>query len=165
MPLLLLFIVMPVVEMWVLIKVGQHIGAAPTIGLVLLTAAVGYALLKQQGFETLFRARQKMASGELPAREMAEGLILAVSGALLLTPGFCTDAIGFVGLIPFTRRRLVNKIIANMQVSGYQAYSQTYTQAESPEYEVHHNRSGKAANKTRNTLEGEFWREDDNKNP
>ena len=158
MPLLLLFIVMPVVEMWLLIKVGQQIGAGATIGLVLLTAAVGYALLKQQGFATLFRARQKLESGELPAEEMAEALVLAISGALLLTPGFVTDAIGFVGLIPFTRKALIHKVSRNMQVSGYQTYS--------AEYEVHRRDStGHRQTDKLNTLEGEFWREDDNQKP
>lgn len=98
--LLLLFIVMPVVEMWLLITVGRQIGALPTIGLVLLTAVVGVALLRAQGFATLFRARQKMDLGELPAMEMAEAIVLAVCGALLLTPGFATDVLGFAGLIP-----------------------------------------------------------------
>jgi UPF0716 protein FxsA len=154
MPLLLLFIVMPVVEMWVLIKVGQQIGAWSTIGLVLLTAAVGYALLKQQGFATLFRAREKLDRGELPAQEMAEGLVLAVSGALLLTPGFVTDTIGFLGLLPFTRQLFVHKVVANMQVSGYQTYSAEYTVHRRDQASSH---QGAGQN---NTLEGEFWREE-----
>jgi len=86
--LLLLFIVMPVLEMWLLISVGTQIGALPTIGLVLLTAVVGAGLLREQGFATLWRGRQKLQEGQLPTTEIAEGFILAVSGALLLTPGF-----------------------------------------------------------------------------
>ena len=85
--LLLLFIVMPVLEMWLLISVGSQIGALPTIGLVLLTAVVGAGLLREQGFATLWRGRQKLQEGQLPTTEIAEGFILAVSGALLLTPG------------------------------------------------------------------------------
>lgn len=156
MPLLLIFIVMPVIEMWLLITVGQHIGAMPTIGLVLLTAAVGYALLKQQGFATLFRARQKLESGELPAEEMAEALVLAVSGALLLTPGFFTDTIGFLGLIPMTRRYLIRNAISKMNVSGYQTYS--------TEYEVHRKtRPDSSPQRGQRTLDGEFWEDDENK--
>ena len=83
--LLLLFIVMPVVEMWLLITVGRQIGALPTIGLVLLTAVVGVALLRAQGFATLFRARQKMDIGELPAMEMAEAIVLAVRRRVVVT--------------------------------------------------------------------------------
>ena len=110
--LLLLFIVMPVVEMWLLITVGRQIGALPTIGLVLLTAVVGVALLRAQGFATLFRARQKMDIGELPAMEMAEAIVLAVCGALLLTPGFATDVLGFAGLIPPVRLWLAIRRLA-----------------------------------------------------
>ena len=106
--LFILFIVVPIIEMTVLIKVGQLLGALPTIALVLLTAAVGYALIKQQGFATLQRAQQKLSTGEVPAPEIAEGLFLAVGGALLLTPGFITDAFGFCCLIPGLRAGLVS---------------------------------------------------------
>lgn len=105
--LLVLFIAVPIIEMMVLIKVGQLLGALSTIALVLLTAAVGYALIKQQGFATLQRAQQKIRGGEVPAPEIAEGLFLAVGGALLLTPGFVTDALGFCCLIPALRAGLV----------------------------------------------------------
>jgi UPF0716 protein FxsA len=111
MPFLLLFILIPVCEMWLLIKVGSHIGALPTIGLVLLTAMIGLALLRQQGFATLLRANQKMEAGQLPAQEIVDGLFLAVGGALLLTPGFFTDAIGFVCLIPGLRRLLLGRLL------------------------------------------------------
>lgn len=74
-----LFIVMPIAEMAVLIQVGTMIGVLPTIGLVLLTAVIGAALLKQQGLATLTRANQRLNSGELPAREVAEGLILPLA--------------------------------------------------------------------------------------
>ncbi len=114
--LLILFIVMPIVEMWVLIEVGSRIGALPTIGLVLLTAMVGLALLRQQGFSTLLRANQRLESGELPAQEVAEGLMLAIGGALLLTPGFVTDSIGFACLLPQSRRWMVNSWLKNVQI-------------------------------------------------
>jgi len=112
--LLLLFIVMPVVEMWLLIIVGGQIGAMATIGLVLLTAVVGAKLLREQGFETLWRGQRKLAEGQLPAQEIVEGIILAVSGALLLTPGFFTDAIGFAGLIPPIRAVFVSRLLSKM---------------------------------------------------
>ena len=112
--LLLLFIVMPVVEMWLLITVGGQIGAMATIGLVLLTAVVGAKLLREQGFETLWRGQRKLAEGQLPAQEIVEGIILAVSGALLLTPGFLTDAIGFAGLIPPIRAVFVSRLLSKM---------------------------------------------------
>jgi UPF0716 protein FxsA len=115
--LLLLFIVMPVVEMWLLITVGGQIGAMATIGLVLLTAVVGAKLLREQGFETLWRGQSKLAEGQLPAQEIVEGIILAVSGALLLTPGFLTDAIGFTGLIPPIRAVFVGRLLSKMVVA------------------------------------------------
>ncbi|MFI2811518.1 MULTISPECIES: FxsA family protein [Microbulbifer] len=110
-PLLLLFIVVPIIEMWLLITVGQQIGALPTIGLVLLTAVVGLAMLRRQGLSTVMRAQQKMQAGELPAREMAEGIFLAVGGALLLTPGFFTDALGFACLVPGLRQLLLGRFL------------------------------------------------------
>lgn len=115
---LFLFIVMPIVEMTVLIKVGGMIGALNTIGLVLLTAVIGAALLRQQGLSTLLRANQRLNSGELPAREVAEGLILAVGGALLLTPGFVTDGIGFLCLMPGSRQWLAGQALKRMVVAG-----------------------------------------------
>ena len=80
--LILFFIIIPVVEIYLLIAVGREIGALFTISLVLLTAAVGLSLLRQQGLETFFRARNKIDTGELPAKEMIEALIILFSGAL-----------------------------------------------------------------------------------
>lgn len=103
----LMFLITPIMEMYLLIKVGGWIGALPTIGLVALTAVIGVALLRQQGFATLLRGQQRLAEGQLPAQEMMEGFALAVGGALLLTPGFVTDSFGFALLLPFSRRALV----------------------------------------------------------
>ncbi|NIB40008.1 FxsA family protein [Pseudomaricurvus alkylphenolicus] len=114
MPLLFLFIVMPIVEMWVLIEVGAVIGALPTIGLVLLTAMIGLALLRRQGISTLTRANRRMEAGELPAQEMVEGIFLAVGGALLLTPGFITDAIGMSCLIPGLRQLVIGRLLKGL---------------------------------------------------
>lgn len=108
---LLLFMLIPIVEMWILIEVGGWIGALPTIGLVVLTATIGLSLLKQQGLSTLMRARRKMDEGAIPASELVSGVMIAVGGALLLTPGFVTDALGFALLIPQTRKWLLFKLI------------------------------------------------------
>ncbi|WP_341582236.1 FxsA family protein [Marinobacter metalliresistant] len=115
---LFLFIIMPIAEMAVLIKVGGMIGVLNTVGLVLLTAVIGAWLLRQQGLATLLKANQRLNSGELPAREVAEGLILAVGGALLLTPGFITDTVGFLCLIPGTRHWLAAQALKRMEVAG-----------------------------------------------
>ena len=108
---LLLFMLIPFFEMWILIEVGGWIGALPTIGLVVLTATIGLSLLKQQGLSTLMRARRKMDEGAIPASELVSGVMIAVGGALLLTPGFVTDALGFALLIPQTRKWLLFKLI------------------------------------------------------
>jgi len=112
--LLLLFLSIPVLEIYLLIKVGDSIGALPTVALVVLTAIVGVWLLRLQGFATLARAQKSMARGEVPATTLFEGVMLFVAGALLLTPGFFTDAIGFALLIPFTRQWIVAYILKNV---------------------------------------------------
>lgn len=115
---LFLFVVIPVAELVVLIKVGTMIGALKTVALVFLTAIVGAWLLKQQGLATLLKARQRMNSGELPAQQVAEGLILAAGGAMLLTPGFITDFFGLMCLLPFTRQWLVAQAIKRLTIVG-----------------------------------------------
>ena len=114
------FIVLPILEMYILIEVGGFIGALNTIGLVLLTALLGLILLRQQGFRTLLNARNKLMQAELPTEELVTGIFLAVGGALLLTPGFVTDFIGFMCLLPFTRIFLMSLIATSFfDVSGF----------------------------------------------
>ena len=112
MPLLIIFIIIPLIELAVILKVNSFIGIGWTLGLIVITAFVGVKLLRQQGLSTLLRANQKMQQGQMPAQEMAEGFLLALAGALLLTPGFVTDAFGFTLLVPATRKALVSKVIA-----------------------------------------------------
>ncbi|MFP4610754.1 MAG: FxsA family protein [Thiohalophilus sp.] len=104
---LLLFIAVPLVEIYFLIQIGEVIGAWPTILLVVLTAVIGVGLLRWQGFSTLMRFQTELARGQLPALPMFEGLLLVVAGALLLTPGFVTDAVGFILLIPPLRQGMI----------------------------------------------------------
>ena len=104
---LIIFLLVPVVEIYFLIQVGEQIGALWTVLLVVLTAVIGVKLLKQQGLSTLMKAQQKMQSGTIPATEIVEGIALLIAGAFLLTPGFFTDFIGFLLLIPQTRKALV----------------------------------------------------------
>ncbi len=152
--LFLLFIVVPIVEMWLLITVGQEIGAPATIGLVLLTAFIGISLLRYQGAMTLLKARMKMDAGDIPARELADGLFFAVGGALLLTPGFVTDAIGFACLTPgirtilisFFARHLLNGRVHVM--GGHQAAS------------GHVPPNGASGQRRSDTIEGDYTRHD-----
>ena len=118
--LFILFVVMPIAEIAVLIKVGGAIGGLTTIGIVILTAVIGTAMLRQQGIATLNKAQQRMQKGEMPAQQMLEGLLLLIGGVLLLTPGFITDFFGFCTLIPISRRFLAAKLsagaLSNMNV-------------------------------------------------
>jgi len=114
---LILFIAMPIIEIAVLLRVGAAIGWIPTLGIVILTAILGTAMLRQQGLATLNKARQRMGAGEMPAQQMLEGLLLMIGGVLLLTPGFVTDVFGFACLLPWTRQWLANRIAARSVVS------------------------------------------------
>ncbi|MGK0270547.1 MAG: UPF0716 protein FxsA [Cocleimonas sp.] len=106
-----LFLVIPIIEIFFLIKVGEVIGAFPTIILVVLTAVIGAGLLRQQGLSTLARFQQNLSTGKIPAQEMVEGILLAVGGALLMTPGFVTDTMGFLCLLPFSRKFIATNVI------------------------------------------------------
>lgn len=109
--LILLFIFVPLTEIYLLIQIGTRIGAIPTLGLILFTAFLGALLLRVQGLMTLAKIRQSMDRGELPAGSLIEGLILLIAGVLLLTPGFFTDALGFICLIPQVRQWLAALLI------------------------------------------------------
>ncbi len=109
-PLLLflaIFVIAPLVELYVLIEVGARIGAFSTIALSVFTAVLGGWLVRLQGFAVLYRVQSAMARGEPPALELLEGALLLLTGLALLLPGFITDAVGFALLIPPLRRTLV----------------------------------------------------------
>lgn len=114
----LLFIAIPLLEIGLFIQVGSRIGTMPTIALVVLTAVFGVLLLRWQGLMTLMRARGRMQQGQMPAQEMVEGIMLAFAGALLLTPGFFTDTVGFVLLLPGCRRALFGALGKRVFVGG-----------------------------------------------
>lgn len=107
----LIFIAVPLLEMLLLFEVSDQIGGLYTLGLVVLTAVIGVQILKRQGFSTLLRANKRLETGELPAQEIVEGMLLAGAGALLLTPGFITDTLGFIFLTGPLRRPLARRII------------------------------------------------------
>lgn len=107
---LLLFLLFPVLELFVLVRVGMSVGFFWTFLMVLATSVLGFFVMRIAGFATALRARESLSRGELPAREMLEGLMVAVGGGLLLLPGFISDLLGVVCLLPFTRRVLVDKL-------------------------------------------------------
>lgn len=111
--LIIIFLAIPVIELYLLIQVGSIIGVLPTIILVILTAVVGASLVRQQGFATWQRLQSNMAQGIMPAQDLLEGLILLLGGLLLLTPGFFTDILGFACLIPSMRAKMAQIAIDN----------------------------------------------------
>lgn len=153
MPLFLLFILVPLLEIYFLLKVGNIIGAFPTVLVVVSTAIAGTWLLKQQGLATLMRLQASAAQGRMPAQEMAEGLALAFGGALLLTPGFITDFIGFLCLIPFTRQRIIRWIMRRTKMKVMSGMNSM-----DAEVEVRKTRSGR-------TIEGDFIVKDKDRDP
>lgn len=126
--LFILFLLVPLIEIYFLIQVGSVIGAAWTIFLVVATAVVGAGLLRWQGFNTLQRAQVSLAHGEIPAIAMLEGVALLLSGAMLLTPGFFTDTIGFILLVPAFRQGLIKRTLASGQFSFHGQTMRTHTQ-------------------------------------
>ena len=139
----LFFLVVPFVEIYLLLQIGGLVGVMPTVLLVVFTAVLGAWLLRKRGFATFQRFQASLAQGEIPAYEMIEGPILLVGGALLLTPGFFTDALGFACLIPQARRRVARYVIENKLINAQTGspFQQTKT-------------------KPGNVIEGEFEKED-----
>lgn len=113
----LLFVLLPLAELWLLIRIGAAIGATLTLGLVLASAALGVAVINRQGFHTLARVRARLAQGEAPAAEILDGTLLALAGLLLVLPGPLTDALGLLGLIPAVRGRLVQRLLVSPKVA------------------------------------------------
>lgn len=115
MPLILLpilLLALPILEIAAFILVGDRIGLWPTLGLVVLNAVVGAALLRRQGLGALQRIRAETAAGRVPARELVDGVMIVAAGVLLLTPGFVTDVVGYLLFVPAVRaamRRLLSK--------------------------------------------------------
>jgi UPF0716 protein FxsA len=107
---LLLFVLFPMLELALLIQVGSSIGVLSTLLLIVASAVLGSMLLRVAGVATALRARERLARGELPEQEVLEGLLIAVGGGLLLLPGFISDVVGLICLIPFTRSVLVGKL-------------------------------------------------------
>jgi UPF0716 protein FxsA len=124
--LVILFLSIPLFEIYIMIQVGSVIGAGWTVLSIIATAVIGAGLIRQQGFGVYQRMNLSMAKGELPAMEMFEGIALLVAGLMLLTPGFITDAIGFLILIPPLRQWFVlNMLKRNFihQVDGNPVHS------------------------------------------
>tara|TARA_Y100001001_G_C7923691_1_gene279588 strand:- start:14 stop:469 length:456 start_codon:yes stop_codon:yes gene_type:complete len=144
-----IFVVVTLAEIYVLVSVGDAIGAWSTILLVIITALIGSTLLKQQGWSIMAKAQQSIAEGRTPALEMLEGVVILVSGVLLLTPGFITDGLGLLGLMPWSRSYFINHFL---EKNAERVFSQRNS--------VFINRTKSSETKTANKdepIEGEFW--------
>ncbi len=106
----IIFISIPLIELFLLIEIGRLIGVLNTVLLVVITGAVGGYLAKREGLSCLYKIRAKLDSGTLPGQELIDGAFILVSGTLLITPGIITDALGLLGLIPASRRFFTNWI-------------------------------------------------------
>jgi UPF0716 protein FxsA len=132
-----LFILLPLAELYLLIEVGSGIGGFSTIALCLLTAALGGILVRHQGMRTLLQAKELVDRGQPPAEQMLHGIMIAISGVLLFIPGFITDFIGFLLLLPLIRNWLGQKLIA-AQLSNRGAGGETIIDAEVIHPDKHH---------------------------
>ena len=113
--LFLLFIVVPIVELVLIIQVGQAFGAWNTVGLLIIDSLVGAWLVKHQGLGLLKRSRERLQKGEMPSDEIFSGIAILFAGALMLTPGFLTDAVGLIILIPPIRSIAIAGIRRNFR--------------------------------------------------
>lgn len=142
--LFLILVALPIAEITLLMTLGGIIGVIPTILAVILTAIVGANLVRSQGFELWQRLQQQLAQGQMPTQALMEGMMILAGGLLLLTPGFITDLMGLLCLLPLSRM-LVIKFLMQHFAQGF-----TQRKAESP-----------FSNAPSNTLEGEFTRDAD----
>lgn len=148
-----IFAVLPILEIALLINVGEQIGGWNTVAIVIVTAFVGASLVRQQGVATLFQAQTKMSQGQMPGQEMAEGLLLVIAGVLLVTPGFITDGIGLLFTLPMTRPRIASFLMKHIPMSVAGNVHASHNPFHHQQHQSQHQGS--------NTFEGEFERKDD----
>jgi len=139
----LLFVIVPVIELILLIQLGQFVGLMPTLALVVFTGVAGAALARAEGLKVFFSFQEELAAGRLPGQALLDGISVLIGGAFLLTPGILTDVAGFSLILPPTRRwiqkrvraRLENSIkegTINMVVMGPGGWQQAGTPPEAP---------------------------------
>ena len=141
-------VVVTLAEIYVLVSVGQAIGGLSTVLLVVITAFIGTSLLRQQGWSTMAKAQQSMAEGRTPAMEMLEGVVILVSGILLLTPGFLTDGLGLLGLMPWRRHYFINHFLEKNAERVFKSRNSVF---------INRSETTDSKSKKDETIEGEFW--------
>lgn len=180
-PLLFLFIVIPIIEISILMQVGEWLGAWPTVAIVIFTAWLGAKNVRQQGISTLQSVQNKMAQGQMPSQEIVAGVLLLVAGVLLMTPGFVTDTFGLLLLVPAFRGALIGTVQEQIKlktVSGasfshqhfheqghqgnnvYDHEDDSFNQAKSPFENELHSIQQQEQPRQGKTLDGEFERKD-----
>ncbi len=122
-PFFLIFICIPALEIYLLIEVGGQVGALNTVALIFLTAILGLYLAKYQGMQTIKSAMLNLYQNKIPIYEMMSGASIALAAFLLIIPGFFTDFLGFLLLIPFTRKILFNLALKKKPKNGYKSES------------------------------------------
>ena len=143
-----IFVVVTLAEIYVLVSVGQAIGGLSTVLLVVITAFIGTSLLRQQGWSTMAIAQQSMAEGRTLAMEMLEGVVILVSGILLLTPGFLTDGLGLLGLMPWSRHYFINHFLEKNAERVFKSRNSVF---------INRSETTDSKSKRDETIEGEFW--------
>ncbi|WP_020396785.1 FxsA family protein [Thiolinea disciformis] len=156
-----LLLLVPVLEIYLFVKVGGWIGFLPTIALLILMTFVGSYFVRHQGLSTLARIQKSMAQGQLPARDMLEGVLIVIGGILMMIPGFLSDILGILCILPPTRlaiaAALIPSVAARVQRSTFSA-SPFETSPQQPFNPI--NSSQSAHGQRGATIEGEFVRKD-----
>ena len=124
-PFFIIFICLPALEIYLLIKVGGHVGALNTMALIFLTAVIGIFFAKHQGMQTLKSGMINLYQNKMPIYEMMSGASIAIAALFLIVPGFFTDFLGFLLLIPFTRRILFSLTLKNKTKKDIKSQSKT----------------------------------------
>jgi UPF0716 protein FxsA len=165
--LFVLFIIIPIIEIFVLMQVGAILGVWPTIAMVIFTAWLGAKYVRQQGISTLNSVQTKIAEGQMPSDEIVTALMLLVAGVLLVTPGFVTDFLGLSLLIPAVRHTIAGSVMShissnNTSEQGFQFHSHSQNQnqddfSKQPESPFQKNIQPPHQGQT---LDGEFERKD-----
>ena len=106
--LFLAFTIIPIIEIYLLIEIGSMFGALTAVSLVIITGFLGAFLARMQGLQTLYRIQESLREGRMPSGELLDALLIVIAGLVLLTPGFLTDSVGFLLLIPATRNSIKN---------------------------------------------------------
>jgi len=165
--LFVLFVIVPIIEIFVLMQVGAVLGAWPTIAIVIASAWLGAKHVRQQGLATMQSVQQKMAIGEMPSEDIVTGLLLLIAGVLLVTPGFVTDFFGLSLLIPAVRKSLIAAVQQHLVTSATQSGSVFFHQSQQHSQHFSNQRTfehsqGFNADKPNNkdAIEGEFERKD-----